>query len=433
MKPKTLLLLLVVAGVLVRMAIILATKSYLYPELFEYEDVIKNLLAGKGFVYYNTKFQIDYYAAIHPLFTFLCAAIYIITDHSFLAVEIFQVLISVTTGYLIYLVGDFIFNDKRISLIGAALTIFHPGQVIYSTLKIQSPVLDTFFFALTALLILKAGKTQKMRDFVILGALLGLGSLARGTLIICLPIAAAYYFLALRLRRTDHIKKVGITFIFALLILSPWWIRNYLIFRSPVFMTTESMGYTLWVGFNEKATGTLWALSGNTQWDEADADFKNRVLNQKDEISQQNIFRKEALGFIVRNPARAITLYIKRLFYFWWFTPTQGTLYPKIYFAIYKIFYKLSLVFIFFSLFNIFLRSGAISKTAVALIFSILLVLGLIQGIYYIEGRHRWEIEPLILLFAAHGIRIFSPSKIAHRLKTIAHLKLVNAKGGTDS
>lgn len=404
MKPKTFLLFFIVAGILVRLAAIFVTKSYLHPELFEYEDVIKNILAGKGLVSYNAKFQADYYAAIHPLFTFLCAAIYMVTNHSFLAVEIFQVLISVTTGYLIYWIGNFIFNDKQISLIAAALTIFHPGQIIYSTLKIQSPVLDTFFFVLVVLWTLKAGKSLKISDFAWLGIFLGLGSLARGTLIICLPIAAMYYFLVLKLKKAEYIKKLGITFIFTILALSPWWVRNYLIFRKPIFMTTESIGYTLWVGFNEKATGTLWTLSGNTQWDEASVNLKERVLSQKDEIAQQNIFKEEAVNFIVRNPVKSVILYIKRLFYFWWFTPTQGSLYPKIYFVIYKIFYKISLVFIFVSLFNIFLRFNSIDKAVVTLIFSIPILLSLAQGFYYIEGRHRWEIEPLLLLFAAHGI-----------------------------
>lgn len=406
MKPKTFLLVFIVAGLLVRAAMIFSTKSYLHPELFEYEDVIRNLLAGKGFVYYNSKFQINYYAAIHPLFTFLCAVVYAVTNHSFLAVEIFQVLVSVATGYLICLIGNFVFDDQRTSLLAAALTIFHPGQVIYSTLKIQSPVIDTFFFVLAALLILRVGKSWKMKDFVIMGILIGLGSLARGTLIICLPIAAIYYSFALKIRKTDCIKKVGIAFIFASLVMSPWWIRNFLILGKPIFMTTESAGYTLWVGFNEKATGTLWTVSGNTQWDEAPAGLRNKVLSQKDEMSQQNIFRNEALSFIAENPSKSMTLYIKRLFYFWWFTPTQGNLYPKIYFEIYKIYYKLLLVIILFSLFNILFLPNSIDKNAVALIFSIPLALSLVQGLCYIEGRHRWEIEPLLLLFAAHGIRL---------------------------
>ena len=38
-----------------------------------------------------------------------------------------------------------------------------------------------------------------------------------------------------------------------------------------------------------------------------------------------------------------------------------------------------------------------------------LLSISLAQSIFYVEGRHRWAVEPLILIFTAAGILSFMP------------------------
>ncbi len=330
-------------------------------------------------------------------------------------VEIFQVLISVTKRFYISKIVSEIF-DKKVGLIAAALTIFHPGLIIYSTTKVHSQTLDTFFFVLITFWILKAKRTLKSVDFALLGVFIGLGSLARGTIIIALPIAAFYYFLALPLKKIQVFKKTVIIFLTAIAILSPWWVRNYLIFKQPVYMTTESMGYVLWVGFNDNATGTLYALDGKTQLAKAPEGLKEMVFSQTDEIAQQDIFRREAVNFILRNPIKSLVLYLKRIFFFWWFTPTQGFFYPKIYFTIYKLFYAASLFFIFIAIFHI-LKYSPINKLDILPLFLFILGLSLLQGLYYVEGRHRWEIEPLLFIFVAYGIQILRKKALLHDIR----------------
>lgn len=396
------LYLFILIGILVRIAVVFITNSHINPELFEYEDVITHIFQGKGFTHSNDKFQLDYYAAIHPLFTFICAWIYWLTNHSYLAVEIFQILISVMCGLLVFKLASEIFNGT-ISLIAAILIIFHPGLIIYSATKIHSQVLDTFFFTLIAFWILKAKKTLRLSDFILLGVFIGIGSLARGTIIVILPIAILYYFLSVRINKIQLLKKVFVVLFATIVILLPWWIRNYLVFNKPVYMTTESLGYVLWVGFNDNATGTLYALNGKTQFDEAPERLKKEVYNQTDELAQQDVFRREAINFIRKNPVKSLLLYLKRLAYFWWFTPTQGFFYPKIYFMIYKLFYIISLLFALFGIFHTF-KYGAANKMDISLLLTFIVGLGLLQGLYYVEGRHRWEIEPLLFIFVGYGM-----------------------------
>jgi 4-amino-4-deoxy-L-arabinose transferase-like glycosyltransferase len=408
MKPVKVFAIFALVTAILSLAVVFATGSHIKPHTSEYEEVIANIFAGKGFVLPNVKFQLDYRAAIHPLFTYICAGIYALTGHSFLAVLIFQIFISILTSYLIFKLGSVLFNEKA-GLIAAVLTMLHPAQVIYSTTKIHSQVLDTFFFVLIVYYVLLANRSRKTRHFVLLGIFAGVGSLARGTLIVLIPIAAVYLLLNAREKAAAVFRNLCLTAIAAVLVLSPWWVRNYMIFKKPVYMTTESTGYVMWVGFNENATGTLYKSPEISLFEGAPKEFQQKVWDIKDEMGQQEYFRKEAIGFIRQHPAKALRLYLNRVAYFWWFTPTEGSFYPKAYSNIYMAYYSAVVLLSAVGIIAAFKRRLSSLKDIIFLAGAMFL-LGLLQSFYYVEGRHRWEIEPVLLVFAAYGISRFFPS-----------------------
>ena len=408
MRPIRVFIVFALVTAVLSLAVIFVTGSHIKPHTSEYEEVIANIFSGKGFVLPNAKFHLDYRAGIHPLFTYICAGIYAVTGHSFLAVLIFQVFISILTAYLIFKLGAMLFNEKA-GLFAAALAMLHPAQLIYSTTKIHSQVLDTFFFVLIVYYILLASRTRNARDFILLGLFTGIGSLARGTLIVLIPIGAVYFILNAQGRKAAALRNVCMTAVAAVLVLSPWWIRNYSIFKKPVYMTTESMGYVMWVGFNENATGTLYKSPDVSLFEGAPKELRQKIWAIKDEMGQQEAFRKEAIDFIKRNPSKALRLYLNRIAYFWWFTPTEGAYYPKAYYDIYKAYYITVIILAAVGLIAAFRRRLPALKDLIFLMFA-MFFLGLLQSFYYVEGRHRWEIEPVLLLFTAYGLTRFLPS-----------------------
>ena len=114
------------------------------PELYEYEKIAFNLLTRHTFVY--PFLGTEYYSLTPPLYPMLCALIYLLTDHSHLAMSIVQIILISLTCVIVYLIGKEIFN-KKIGIISAVLCILHPGLVIYSTTKLHELSLVVFLFS----------------------------------------------------------------------------------------------------------------------------------------------------------------------------------------------------------------------------------------------------------------------------------------------
>ena len=78
--------------------------------------------------------------------------------------------------------------------------------------------------------------------------------------------------------------------------------------------------------------------------------------------------------------------------------------YPGGWLAIYKVYYSLVLGFALLGL-AIGLRSSRPATREGAVLFVLLASsVSLTQALFYVEGRHRWQLEPLMLTLAAVGI-----------------------------
>ena len=88
------------------------------------------------------------------------------------------------------------------------------------------------------------------------------------------------------------------------LVLSPWIVRNYLVFHRFV-PVSDAAGFALYVGNNPKAT----ILINETP----DPQFPPGMS----EIDRGYYVRKFALKFIVANPRRFVQLALQRLYYYW--------------------------------------------------------------------------------------------------------------------
>ncbi len=86
------------------------------------------------------------------------------------------------------------------------------------------------------------------------------------------------------------------------------------------------------------ATGTSYDKHKNKILDLWPEDSKEKV-HSLTEMQQKKFFEDKALHFIRANPVEAATLYLKKVYYFWWFSPQSGIIYPNSYLGVYKYFY----------------------------------------------------------------------------------------------
>ncbi len=385
----------------IRMITIIAFRTYAHPVAWEYEKIVNNLLSGEGFVYYL--FNTAYRSFNAPLYSFLCAGIYLLTNHSYFAVLAVQSLFSMFLALVIFAIAKKMFNEN-VALISASLVSFHPGFMYYDVFNLIPLSIDAFFIATVTLLFIKFKERPTPLKILIIGGLIGIATLTRGITVMLLPFLTVY--LILFVKGLTAKRKFGLIIFFwvaSFIIIAPWVIRNYIIHKQFVFILSTGTE-NFWRGNNKYAVGTSFNKEGKAMLDLWPSDFRDKIY-ALDEMGQKKFFEKEALAFIRNNPGRFLELYFKKIYYFWWFSPQSGIIYPKLYLAVYKYAYSVLLIFAALGL-GLALGEEK-TRSAAWLIIFVFMSICLSQSLFYTEGRHRWLVEPLGIVFFSYGIGRF--------------------------
>ncbi|HEV7665428.1 MAG TPA: hypothetical protein VGQ62_17995, partial [Chloroflexota bacterium] len=90
--------------------------------------------------------------------------------------------------------------------------------------------------------------------------------------------------------------------------------------------------------------------------------------------------------------------------YFWSLSPQAGLLYPPAWVSAYEIYAITVYAFAIVGALAI-VRSGTTEeRNLLGMLLTIGLGLAVVHALAYVEGRHRWGIEPLLLLLTARGV-----------------------------
>jgi 4-amino-4-deoxy-L-arabinose transferase-like glycosyltransferase len=375
------------------------------PELWEYEEIAANLLAGKGYLY--THFGTEYRSYTEPPYPFLVAFVYLVTGHSFLALAVVQALISALLAPVTYALGQQ--TVPRLSAILAGLLVaIHPGLIGYA-LKFHTLVLDSLFLALVLLATLRVAERQNLREAMIWGVAIGSCVLARPTVLGFLPLGLGWIFAGLPVRQAARFSALALAV--ATTVVSPWVIRNYAVHGGFV-LTRTNPPFVFWLGNHPNATGSAISQKGTPLFDLAPPDFRDRVFSA-DELGQNQIFWEEAKRYIWNDPIGFVGRATKKFFYFWWFSPQAGFSYPKWQFRFYQTIYIFILLSAALGLVAVRRRNEPIKAPAIVLLLFFLLSISAFQSLFYVEGRHRLAVEGVLLVLSAHGLRsiCFAPSR----------------------
>jgi len=262
----------------------------------DYTDIAVNILQGKGYGYEGGPT-----AFVVPLYPFFLTGIFGLFGENLLAVQLVQMLLSALTVVLVYLIARRLF-DPSAGVIAALIAAVHPWLIFWSGYVLTETL---FVFLLTAAILAYVYLVKKPSLWKALGSgiLLGLSALCRP---VGLQVALALIFVWLLLapKSSRRWPVLGILLVSMSLILSPWIIRNYLVFHKFVPVSSAS-GAVLYLGNNPKAT-----ILAN---DMPDPLFPPGM----DEIESSYYLQKLALKYIIENPGRFFVLALKRLYYYW--------------------------------------------------------------------------------------------------------------------
>ncbi len=385
-------------GLIIRLIVGMATGGIRHPQLLEYDAIARSLIAGRGFLFPHL--AVNYYSFVTPLYSWITAAGYWLFG-SILPVMLFQIAAGSLLVFIASLIAERLYPHWIAGAAAGLLVALHPGLIWYSATKAHPLTFDALFFALALWQSLRLVERPTFRRFAVFGLIVGIGTLSRGTIIISLAVTGLW-LLTLNLKAwRATIGKLIIAGLCAAVIIAPWTIRNSAIHHRFVFLlTTDAEDF--WRGNNPHATGGSYANNGSLVQDSLSAQEKSEMQNQPNEIAQADWFWLKSREFIRANPGAFAQLFFVKLFHFWWFAPQTGVEYPSPWRILYMIYYVIALMLAAIG-FRRALKTKGASWHCTSLIVLLVVALSVLQSLYYVEGRHRWGIEALILALSGAG------------------------------
>lgn len=373
--------------------------QWLFTRGMEMGLLAKSLLAGEGL---SSPFggHTGPTAFIAPVYPVFVAAVFKVFGSyslaSAVAIIIIQIGLNLLTIWLIMCIANRLFNQSAATVAGLIWACSLP--LIWMPTILWETSLSSFLLAglVAGILRLREQSQVTRSQWLIFGAYCGFSALVNPALLLSVIAIAAW--LVYQLRKTATYKPL-LALLAALLVFSPWPIRNAIAFHAFVPLRT-TVGFELWMGNRPNATGYL---------DESLFPMFNQIeladYNTRGEIGYSHHKSQLATQFIQQHPATFLQLTAIRAIRFWTGSGTQN---GSIFFAIHAIFTSLTgmagLIFLIKS-----------RRVAIALVFALpLLLFPLPYLITHAEFRYRIVIDCLLTVLSGLAItefyRILVPS-----------------------
>lgn len=194
-----------------------------------------------------------------PGYPFFLAAVYWLTDGSYLAARVVQMALGLVNCLLAYLLGRRVFEQR----VGLLFALFMPVYWVFIFFEgeLLSPVLLITQGLLLLYLLIRWTDRPTLAWVGTAGVVFGLYALTRANVLLFGPVVIAWAFWL-----SHHgdgirpfLRMAGGFCLGAVLTIAPATIRNYIVSGELVLITTNG-GISLYVGNNETSTGTYSAI-----------------------------------------------------------------------------------------------------------------------------------------------------------------------------
>ncbi len=351
-----------------------------------WDTVAVNLTQGIGF--YEDNHPTAVRPPVYPLFL---AGIYKVFGHSILAARLFQIFLSALTAVLIFALSKKIFNEN-ISLFSGLVCAVYPPLIIYSTI-IGSETLFIFLMAASLYALSAAYETGRLKDFVLTGLLLGVTNLCRSTLVFY-PFFLAPLLLWVH-KKISSVRGLILSFVAALLVISPWTVRNYRCFGG-LMLVNVSAGQLFWSGTLKETDGRYVenAFQGYRRFDP----FVKDVLVP---IEWEREMFRAGMENIRADPLNFAKLTALKFFRFW-FEPVGYTLTKRSHAALALVLLCGHALFVVLAFYGMS-RPEKISD-ALLILWALFLYFTVMHNLFAPMPRFRLPIEPFLIPFALSGL-----------------------------
>ena len=385
----------------VRITVSLLTTSWVFPSKdnfwaygHEMGQIASSIAMGKGFSWPDEFRRQGATAWMPPVYPLIISASFrifgIYSQKAAIAIELFQIILSVATCLTIYKLGKILYN-AHVGIITALIFAFYPSSIHYAVQKIWSTTLFTLSFLVIILLCLQQISRPTIGRSLGLGVLMGFAALVNPIVIGSYPFFLFWIYLHAKADRRAMVKSITTILLMLGLSITPWLIRNYMAFGQFIFIKSN-FGHELFRGNNLYATGHFTKGSHFDALTKAERDY----LASTDEISFNRFLLHKAINFIKTHPGRFVQLTTIRFTSYWTNMMQSLRLKKGIVQALYYVFLALSAAGV---LLTDWKRSD-IQLILLALISLPLPYYFTVVGLF----RYRYPLEPLLLIFSGYTI-----------------------------
>ncbi len=364
--------------------------------------IAANLNVGQGFSF--EQYGAVYHAWREPLYILLLLWLTRWRGESNLAVLLFQSIFGIGTAVGVTLIARYLLGESARATFAGMIAAVNPFLVYYDTQFIHPLSMNAFLFvAVVGACLVAVGDSSKGFNPSTLwaGLVMGLALWQRATL---LGAGAAVWIMAIILggsHRPRQLARGAVWIGVALLVVSPWLIRNHMLF-GRIVLTTD-FAHILWLGNNSWSNGTYLDMEGRRVFYLADSAFRERI-HRASEIEQYDIFLDEAKRFVLENPGKYGELSLRRLWAFFWFSPNSGITYVAWQRALYRAAYIALLSLGAVGLVLYWVRATREEHRRVILLIASVLGLAAVHSLVVININHRVPLELVLAIFAAESI-----------------------------
>lgn len=392
-------------GLTLRLLWQLAVGFYVDPVTFEPDEIARNIVGGRGAVY--DLFGTEWRSFGLSFYQWWLAFLHLIGGgpDGYVAIGIAQALTSSAAVLPTHALAARL-GGARAGFFAAAVVAVHPALVIYAA-RVTETNIDVLLSALIAATATGVAHGASARGSIRFGVASALGAISRPTL-----GAAAWAMLA-AMALFERRRALLLAAALILVGSAPTTLRNVV---GGYGGGTPGNCIQLWVGNNPAAAGDAFGRDGRSVFDSMSSELRERVVGRP-EAEQGRAFCDAALSFMTRDPLATAAWWATKFGYFWWATPHGGRSYPDGWYEVYLAGYlvEASLAAAGIAL----LWRGGTRRELVYLV-TMAVTLSAAQTFFYVEGRHRLLVEPILASLAAVPVALAWAARFPPRSRVVA-------------
>jgi hypothetical protein len=352
-----------------------------------------------------------------PLYVFIIAPFFqafgTFSTAAAIALIVLQSVLCGLSTWAIFVLAEKLYGPVEARL-SALLFAFYPASIAFAVGRIGPSSLSILLICLIFIAVLDLPKSVRPLLAVLAGFLMGLLALATAHVLTLLLVIPLWLLLV---GKGQRIRMLFLSLIFvgtAIVVTLPWSIRNSMALGHAA-ISKANLGLHMWMGNNPQATG----------------------YQRTTPVPDDNFFREHgehpnyvqiAAAWIAENPQQFLFLTLKRIKYFWYRIPEESHHGSRVYEVhLWSFLATLALAFMG-------IASPGQNWQRISLL---LLFIGIYPVLFYLTHvthyRHRFHIEPLILILASHGLhRLWAMCRTvkAARIPSGVHMHEPVQKGG---